>query len=286
VVNSPPVNSSGASFAGAAASIAILGCRVDAIGREEAVARIAALANATGAPAAGANGTALASAHGDGVVVTLGVEMVMEARRNPAFRDVINRAAIVTCDTIGLLAASRLRGGPLRERVTGVELVGDLAARSASHGDVRLYLLGGAGDTAQRAAETLRRRYPGAIVAGARDGYFREDESDAVAAAIRASGANVLLAGLGFPKQELWLARHLAATGCGVGIGIGGSLDVYAGNVARAPAFFQRTGLEWAYRLAKEPRRWRRQLALPRFALAALGEALSARKRGNTPSNP
>ncbi len=257
-------------FAGAAASIVILGCRVDAIGREEAVERIAALA----------------SARGDGVVVTLGVEMVMEARRNPAFRDVVNHAAIVTCDTIGLLAASRLRRGPLRERVTGVELVADLAARSASRGDVRLYLLGGAGDTAQRAAETLRRRYPGAIVAGARDGYFREDESDAVAAAIRASGANVLLAGLGFPKQELWLARHLPATGCGVGIGIGGSLDVYAGNVERAPAFFQRTGLEWAYRLAKEPRRWRRQLALPRFALAALGEALTLRKRGNTPSNP
>ena len=248
----------------------VLGCRVDAIGRDEAVARIAALANAGGAA----------------VVVTLGVEMVMEARRNAAFRDAVNSAAIVTCDTIGLLLASRLRGGPLRERVTGVELVGDLAARSASHGDVRLYLLGGAGDTAQRAAEALRRAYPGTLVAGARDGYFREDESDAVAAAIRASGANVLLAGLGFPKQELWLARHLAATGSGVGIGIGGSLDVYAGNVVRAPAFFQRTGLEWAYRLGKEPRRWRRQLALPRFAVAALGEALTERKRGNTPSNP
>jgi N-acetylglucosaminyldiphosphoundecaprenol N-acetyl-beta-D-mannosaminyltransferase len=248
----------------------VLGCRVDGIGREEAGERIAGLANAGGAA----------------VVVTLGVEMVMHAQRDAAFREVVNGAALVTCDTIGLLLASRLRRGPLVERVTGVELVGDLAARSASHGDVRLYLLGGAADTAQRAAETLRGRYPGTIVTGACDGYFREDESDAVAAAIRASGANVLLAGLGFPKQELWLARHLAATGCGVGIGIGGSLDVYAGNVERAPALFQRTGLEWAYRLAKEPRRWRRQLALPRFALAALGEALSVRKRGNTPSNP
>jgi N-acetylglucosaminyldiphosphoundecaprenol N-acetyl-beta-D-mannosaminyltransferase len=248
----------------------VLGCRVDGLRRDETTERIAGLANAGGAA----------------VVVTLGVEMVMHAQRDAAFRDVVNDAALVTCDTIGLLLASRMRGGPLVERVTGVELVGDLAARSASHGDVRLYLLGGAGDTAQRAADALRRAYPGAVVAGARDGYFREEESDAVAAAIRVSGANVLLAGLGFPKQELWLARHLAATGCGVGIGIGGSLDVYAGNVVRAPAFFQRTGLEWAYRLAREPRRWRRQLALPRFALAALGEALTARKRGNTPSNP
>jgi N-acetylglucosaminyldiphosphoundecaprenol N-acetyl-beta-D-mannosaminyltransferase len=255
-------------------SFRVLGCRVDAVGRGEAVARVAALANHStrgGQPDAA-----------PGIVVTLGVEMVMAAQRDPAFRAVIDGAALVTCDTVGLLLASRVRRGPLHERVTGVELVGDLAARSASLGDVRLYLLGGGGDTAQRAADALRRAYPGAIIAGTRDGYFRDDESDAVAAAIRASGANVLLAGLGSPKQELWLARHLAATGCGAGIGIGGSLDVYAGNVERAPAFFQRAGLEWAYRLAKEPRRWRRQLALPRFAIAAMGEALTSPKPGNT----
>ncbi len=247
-------------------TLTVLGCRVDAVGRDEAVARIAALANAGG----------------HAIVVTLGVEMVMAAQRDRAFRDVVNSAALVTCDTIGLLLASRLRGGPLRERVTGVELVGALAARSASHGDLRLYLLGGGGATAQRAAEALRRAYPGVQIAGARDGYFRDEESDAVAAAVRTSGANVLLAGLGSPKQELWLAQHLSATGCGVGIGVGGSFDVYAGNVERAPALVQRAGLEWAYRLVKEPRRWRRQLALPRFALAALAEALSARKKGNS----
>ncbi len=247
----------------------VLGCRVDAVGRDDAVAAIASYA--------GAGKAAL--------VVTLGVEMVMEARRNEAFRSVVNGAALVTCDSIGLLLASRLRGGPLRERVTGVELLGGLAARSASSGDLRLYLLGGAGDTAQRAAEALQRAHAGAIIAGARDGYFRDDESDAIVAAIRASGANVLVAGLGFPKQELWLARHLAATGCGVGLGVGGSLDIYAGKVVRAPALFQRLGLEWAYRLMREPRRWRRQLALPHFALAALGEALTARKPGNTPTN-
>jgi N-acetylglucosaminyldiphosphoundecaprenol N-acetyl-beta-D-mannosaminyltransferase len=246
--------------------VTILGCRVDAVGRDEAVSRIAQFANAGGAS----------------LVVTLGVEMVMAAQRNDEFRRVVNGAALVTCDTIGLLLASRLRGGPLRERVTGVELVDALAARSASVGDVRLYLLGGGGDTAQRAAEALRAAHPGVAIAGVRDGYFRDDESPAVAAAIAASGANVLLAGLGSPKQELWLAQWLGATGCGAGIGIGGSLDVFAGNVARAPAAFQRTGLEWAYRLAKEPRRWRRQLALPRFAVAALAETLGGRKEGNT----
>jgi N-acetylglucosaminyldiphosphoundecaprenol N-acetyl-beta-D-mannosaminyltransferase len=251
----------------------VLGCRVDAVGRDDAVSMIVELANRSATLLAGG---------GSGLVVTLGVEMVMAAQRNEEFRRVVNGAALVTCDTIGLLLASRLRGGPLRERVTGVELVESLAARSAAGDDVRLYLLGGSGETALRAAEALRRKHPGVSIAGARDGYFRPDESDAVAAAVRASGANVLLAGLGSPKQELWLARYLGATGCGAGIGVGGSFDVFAGNVARAPAFFQRAGLEWAYRLAKEPSRWRRQLALPRFAAAALGEALTARKRGNT----
>jgi len=242
-----------------------LGCRVDAVGRGEAVSRVAALARGPQ----------------PSVVVTLGVEMVMAAQRDAAFREVVNGAGLVTCDTIGLLLASRLRKGPLHERVTGVELVADLAERSASTGDVRLFLFGGAGDTAERAAVALRERFPGAQIAGTRNGYFDEGDSDAIAATIRASGANVLLAGLGFPKQEIWMSRHLAATGCGVGIGIGGSLDVYAGNVVRAPAVLSKAGLEWAYRLWREPRRWRRQLALPRFAFAALGEALTHGKRGN-----
>ncbi len=215
--------------------------------------------------------------------MTLGVEMVMAAQRDAQFRRTIDEAALVTCDTIGLLLASRARHGPLRERVTGVALVDALAARSAEIGDLRLYLLGGHGDTAARAAAALCAVHPGARIAGTRDGYFGADQSDAVASAIRASGANVLLAGLGSPKQELWLAQHLAATGCGAGIGIGGSLDVYAGTVRRAPALFQRTGTEWAYRLVRDPRRWRRQLALPRFALAALGEALKHRSDGKTP---
>jgi N-acetylglucosaminyldiphosphoundecaprenol N-acetyl-beta-D-mannosaminyltransferase len=245
-------------------SIEILGCRVDAVTRDEAVRHIAILANAD-APA-------------PSLVVTLGVEMAMYAQKDAAFRDVVNAAALVTCDTIGLLLASRLRGGPLRERVTGVELVGSLARRSANVGDVRIYLLGGSGQTATRAAGALAQVAPGAYIVGARDGYFGAEEDAAVAAEVKATGANVLLAGLGSPKQELWLSRMLPKTGCGVGIGIGGSLDVYAGNVGRAPDLVQRSGLEWAYRLAREPRRWRRQLALPRFAVAAVDEAMRLRR--------
>jgi N-acetylglucosaminyldiphosphoundecaprenol N-acetyl-beta-D-mannosaminyltransferase len=247
-------------------SIDILGCRVDAVGRAEAVARVAELAQNT---------------HGS-LVITLGVEMVMAAQRDAAFRAIVNGAALCVCDTIGLLLASRLRGGPLRERVTGVELVDALAARSATTGDICLYFLGAAGDTAQRAASALQARYPGARIGGAANGYFRDEDIPAIVAAIRASGANVLCAGLGSPRQEQWLSQHLNETGCGVGIGIGGSFDIFAGNVKRAPAAIQRAGLEWAYRLVSEPRRWRRQLALPLFAAAAAKEIFT--QRTGTPS--
>jgi N-acetylglucosaminyldiphosphoundecaprenol N-acetyl-beta-D-mannosaminyltransferase len=245
-------------------SIAILGCRVDAIDRADAVARVAELAN--GRPGS--------------LVVTLGVEMVMRAQRDLSFRDIVNGAALNLCDTVGLLLASRVRNGPVRSRVTGVELVGDLAARSAERSDVRLYFLGSSGDTAALAARAVKRRYPRAVICGARDGYFTPDESGAVAAAIAASGANVVCVGLGSPKQEWWLSQYGVATGCGVGIGVGGTLDVLAGRVRRAPRLVQRTGLEWAYRLAREPYRWRRQLALPLFVLAVAKELVARPKRG------
>lgn len=242
-------------------AIEVLGCRVDAVGREAAVERVVALARGS-APS---------------LVVTLGTEMVMEAQHNQRFRAAIASAALVTCDTVGLLLASRLRGGPLRERVTGVELVSALAARQ----ELRFFLLGGAADTAARAAAALAQR--GAAIAGSRDGYFANSESAAVAAQIHASRANVLLAGLGSPKQELWMWENLAATGCAVGIGVGGTFDVLAGTVRRAPAAFQRLGLEWLYRLATQPRRWRRQLALPAFAFLAAREAVELHfSRGKT----
>jgi N-acetylglucosaminyldiphosphoundecaprenol N-acetyl-beta-D-mannosaminyltransferase len=243
-------------------SIDILGCRVDAIDRAGAGARVAELANAPG----------------PSLVVTLGVEMVMRARRDAEFRAIVNGAALCLCDTIGLLLASRVRNGPLRSRVTGVELVDDLAARSARRNDVRLYLLGGGGDTAARAAQALAQRFPGVAICGVRDGFFPAAESYAVAQAVAASGANVLCLGLGSPKQERWFATYGASTGCGAGIGVGGSFDVLAGTVRRAPRVVQKMGLEWAYRLIREPRRWRRQLALPQFVFAVARDMLIGRR--------
>ena len=123
----------------------------------------------------------------------------------------------------------------------------------------------------------LQARYPGLRIAGTRNGYFDEAESAAIAQSIRESGAHLLFAGMGFPRQEFWLAQHLAQTGCGAGRGVGGSVDVISGKVERAPGQWRRLGLEWLYRLVKEPKRWRRQLALPQFVLLIAGERVRSR---------
>ena len=245
--------------------IEILGCRLDPIDAGEAARRIVELAGTSG----GAQ------------VVTLGTEMVVYAQNNERFRAIVNRSALSLCDTVGLLAVARKRGAPLRERVAGVELIESLCREAAPQG-LPVYFLGSAEGVAAEAAAILSQRYPGLRVAGARNGYFSEAETPAVVAAIAASGAKLLFAGLGSPRQEFWLADHLCETGCGAGIGVGGSFDVVAGRVARAPQAFRRLGLEWLYRLIKEPWRWRRQMALPRFVwLVALDELgiLPARKR-------
>ncbi len=233
--------------------------------REEAVARIARLAQG----------------ETPSLVVTIGVEMTMYAQRDARFRTLVDRAALSLCDTIGMLLASRARHGPVRERVTGIDLIEPLAARSAAGEGLRFFFFGGGPGVAERAAIALRQRHPGVAIVGTRDGYFAPGQSPTIVASIAASGANVLLVGLGSPKQEYWLEEYLGATKCGVGIGVGGSFDVLAGTVPRAPRLWRRAGMEWLYRLMQDPSRWRRQLALPRFALAATREAMTL--KGNRP---
>jgi N-acetylglucosaminyldiphosphoundecaprenol N-acetyl-beta-D-mannosaminyltransferase len=244
----------------------ILGCRLDPLDSDAAVDRILSFGRTRDAAQ----------------VVTLGTEMVVYAQHDPRFRAIVNDAALSLCDTVGLLAVARRRGANLRQRVAGVELIERLASGAATQ-DLPIYLLGGAEGVAADAAAALQRRHPGLRIAGTRNGYFRDEESGKVAAAIAASGARMLFAGMGFPRQEYWLAAHLRETGCGVGIGVGGSFDVIAGRIERAPEAVRRLGLEWLYRLAKEPRRWRRQLALPYFVwLVALDDLTRRRARKET----
>ncbi|MBV8724811.1 MAG: WecB/TagA/CpsF family glycosyltransferase [Candidatus Eremiobacteraeota bacterium] len=243
----------------------ILGCRVDAIDADEATARIMALARE----------------HRTAQIVTLGTEMVVHAQRDERFRAIVNAATLSLCDTVGVLAVARRRGMPLTARVTGVELVERLCADAASN-DLPVYLLGGAPGVAAEAAAALRARFPGLRVAGTRDGFFRDDEAASVAAEVAGSGARVLFVGMGFPRQEYWLAEHLAQARC-VGVGVGGSFDVIADRITRAPRVVRRLGVEWLYRLVREPWRWRRQLALPHFVwLIVLDELRPRRTQKNT----
>jgi N-acetylglucosaminyldiphosphoundecaprenol N-acetyl-beta-D-mannosaminyltransferase len=245
-------------------SIEILGCRLDLIDADEATDRIMHFVrDRTGAQ-----------------VVTLGTEMVVYAQRDDAFRDIVNRCALSLCDTVGLLAAARRRGAVLRDRVTGVELVEHLCARASRDG-VAVYFFGGAEGVAADAAAILETRFPGLRVAGTRNGFFSSEEESAIAGAIRSSGAGLLFVGLGSPRQEMWLARNLEATGCGAGVGVGGSFDVLSGRVPRAPVMWRRLGIEWLYRLIREPRRFRRQLALPYFVWLIMLERLGfGRQKG------
>jgi len=241
-------------------SLEILGCRVDELDAQSATVRILQLAEA----GAGAQ------------IVTLGTEMIVYAQRDAEFKRLINQSALCVCDTIGLLLVARLRGSRLRTRVTGVELL-DHLCEAAARRKLPVFLLGGAQGVAAAAAAELRRRYPELNIAGESHGYFSDAQSASVVQHVARSGAKILFAGLGFPRQEFWIAQHLWETGCGAGVGIGGSFDVLAGKVKRAPPTWRRLGLEWLYRLVSEPQRWRRQLALPRFVWLVLADSLRRR---------
>lgn len=204
-------------------------------------------------------------------MATVNPEFVMTARRDPAFRDVLERADLCLPDGVGITLAARYLGRPLRERVAGVDLVEALAARGAAEG-WRIFLLGAAPGVAEQAAAVLKARHPGLAIAGTYAGSPRPEEEEDIVQRVRAARTDILLVAYGAPAQDLWLARNLARTGAKVGVGVGGALDYIAGIVPRAPRWMRRIGLEWLYRLVRQPWRWRRQRVLPLYALLVLLE--------------
>lgn len=195
-------------------------------------------------------------------VVTPNPEIVEVCRENPAARDAVNGADLVLPDGVGVVKGAAMLGTPLKEKTPGIEFAAGLMGKMAQQGK-SLYLLGAKPGVAELAGQRLTQRYPGLRIAGTHDGYFKEDGP--VVEAIRQSGADVVFVCLGAPKQELWMAKNGSATGAHLLCGLGGSLDVFAGVVARAPKFWSDHGLEWFYRLCKEPRRIGRMMKLPLF---------------------
>lgn len=244
-------------------SLTLLGTRVDDVTFEEAEAIIADWV----------------ARRARAMVVTPNPEIVMAARRQPALRRALAGAGLAIPDGIGLLLAARLAGDRLRQHVRGTDLVHRLAARSRTAG-WRWFLLGGGPGVAEAAARYLRECYPGLQVVGTFAGRAAADGDTETRARLAEAGAvDILLVAYGAPRQELWMVRNLPAVDVAVAIGVGGVLDFFAGRRRRAPAIVRRLELEWLWRLAIEPSRWRRQLALPRFAFLALAAALTRRWR-------
>ena len=206
-------------------------------------------------------------------VVTPNPEFIQTAKKDEDFCRLLNEADLSVADGIGVIYAARILGCPLKEKVTGIGLASGLCERMAAKGQ-KLFLLGAKPGVAEEAGERLRARYPGLTICGVHDGYFQDDTP--VVEQIKRSEADVVFVCLGAPKQEKWMARNGEACGAKLLLGLGGSLDVFAGQVKRAPEGWQKMGLEWLYRLIKQPSRFGRMARLP----LVLVEAAAVRMTG------
>ena len=238
-------------------SVYILGVRIDRVEQPEALDAIEQMIARRRA-----SDNALACQQ----VVTVNAEFVMAAQRNKDFRVAINAAALVVADGMGVVWATRFLRQAAPERVTGADMLPLLAQRCAIKG-YRLYLFGAAPGVAEVAAEQLRQIAPGVIIAGTYAGTPAQAEEEAIIERVRAAEADILCVAYGAPAQDLWIWRNLARLPVAVAMGVGGAYDFLAGRQQRAPEWMRRMGLEWLYRLYREPWRWRRMLALPKFAL-------------------
>ncbi len=237
----------------------ILDVPVDMIDMEQAAGRLEELMQAPGCS----------------LIVTPNSEIVVNAGKDPELLEIIRSADLIIPDGIGLVYASRILGFPFKERVTGIDFLSrtlDLLAKEKKS----VYLLGsrpgedGSASTAELAALKMKEAFPDIQIAGAHHGYFNEEEEQSLVEDIRNAGADFLCVALGSPKQEKFMARYRKDLGVKAAIGVGGSLDVWAGTVKRAPEFYQKHGLEWLYRFARQPARYKRLAALPKFIIKVL----------------
>jgi len=210
-------------------------------------------------------------------IVTPNPEIVWLCMRNEALRDAVNGAGMVLPDGIGIIIGARILGTPLKSgRTPGVDFAAALFSQMAKSG-LSVFLLGAKPGVADLAGGNLAEKYPGIKIAGTADGYFAEDES--VIESVNAAKPSLLLVCLGAPKQELWMAKNSGRLRVPLCAGLGGALDIFAGKAKRAPVFFQRFGIEWLYRIAREPHRIIRCLKLPLFVLAVISKRVFGRDR-------
>jgi N-acetylglucosaminyldiphosphoundecaprenol N-acetyl-beta-D-mannosaminyltransferase len=208
-------------------------------------------------------------------VVTLNAEMAMQAESNEALAAIIRQAELVVPDGSGVVLYLQFHGNRVR-RCPGIELAELLLRQSVTlEQSCPVFFYGGAPGVAQTAADRWQQQVPGLPIAGVQHGYLTIDEQPLLLQTLKDLQPHIILVGLGVPRQEFWIADHRHICPNAIWIGVGGSFDIWAGTKTRAPGWLRNNHLEWAYRLYQEPWRWRRMLALPKFAWRALVYSVS-----------
>lgn len=202
-------------------------------------------------------------------IYTPNTEMIMKAQDDPEFKSILNEGDLVVPDGIGVVLASKIHHLGLTERVPGIELMA-MMLEYCNRAGKSIYLFGGKPEVADLAAVKIKEQYPNIIISGTRDGYYDESQEHKILDDINEKKPDILFVALGAPKQEKWIHKYKKTINASVAMGVGGSLDVWAGTVKRAPKFFQKTGLEWFYRLLKQPTRVMRMMSLPQFMIKVI----------------
>ena len=231
----------------------ILGVNVDNVTYNEAVEKIMKMLNEPG----------------NHTVFTPNSEIILMAYKDEEFCSILNSADLLTADGIGVVYASRIVGNPVPERVAGFDMACGVIEEIAQSGH-RLFLFGGKPGVADTAAENLKTDFPLLNIVGTRDGYFTPEDTDSIIDEINSKAPDLVLVCLGAPKQENWIFENRDKLNCRVMMGVGGTVDVLAGTVERAPEIWCDLGFEWLYRLIKQPSRFFRMMALPKFALTVI----------------
>lgn len=207
-------------------------------------------------------------------VFTPNSEIIMQAYNDSNFRDILNKADLLTADGIGVVYASRILKNPISERAAGFDIACDVVEKIAKSGH-RLFLFGGKPGVAETARDNLKEKYPELNIVGTRNGYFKPEEEQSIVNEINLASPDIVFVCLGAPMQEKWIARNSDKLNAKVLMGIGGSLDVFAGTAERAPDIWCKMGAEWFYRLLKQPSRIGRMTALPKFAMTVIAKGRS-----------
>ena len=195
-------------------------------------------------------------------IIAVNPEKVITASQDEQVKTLINDATYQIPDGVGILLASRLKGGDIQSRVTGVDMM-DRLLKFASDEGKKVFMYGAKEEVVATAKAKIEEKYPRIQITGYSNGYTKDQ--DELVRKINESGAEIIFVALGSPRQELWIRDHMKELNVKVYQGVGGSFDVFAGNVKRAPSVFRKAGLEWFYRLITDPKRFKRQLALPKF---------------------